>query len=86
VQRLHVELLLALRFDKPHRRARRRFSDPFGVAVVVLLRLDLGPNVFGRHQADIVPMTGEDAADAMGAAARFHRHHARRKPSTTLAE
>jgi hypothetical protein len=24
-------------------------------------------------------MTGEDATEAMGAAARFHRHHARRK-------
>jgi hypothetical protein len=29
VERLHVELLLALQLDKPHRRTRRRFGDPF---------------------------------------------------------
>jgi hypothetical protein len=32
VERLHVELLLALQLDKPHRRTRRRFGDPFSVA------------------------------------------------------
>ena len=34
MQGLHVELILALQFDKAHRRSRRRFCDPFGVAIV----------------------------------------------------
>jgi hypothetical protein len=27
MKRLHIELVLALQFDKPHRRPRRRFRD-----------------------------------------------------------
>src|SRR5258707_9312303 len=45
---------LALQFDKAHRRPGRRIRDPLGVAIVVLLRLDVGPDIFGRHQPDIV--------------------------------
>jgi hypothetical protein len=78
VQRLHVELLLALQLDKPHRRTRRRFGDPFGVTVVILLRLDVGPDIFGRHQPHVMPMNGEHASQMMGAAARLHPHNARR--------
>ncbi len=41
MERLHVELLLALQLDKPHRRTRRRFGDPFGVtSQIVDLALD----------------------------------------------
>src|ERR1700691_3674507 len=62
---LHVELVLALQFDKAHRRPGRRLRDPLGVAIVVLLRLDVGPDIFGRHQADIVAVGGEHAAEMM---------------------
>ena len=55
MERLQIELLLALQLDKPHRRARHRFGDPFGVAIVVLLRLDVGQNIFGGHQPHLVP-------------------------------
>jgi hypothetical protein len=79
MKRLHIELLLALQLDKPHGRARRRLRDPFGVTIIVLLRFDIGPDVLGRHQPHIVPMSGEDATEMMGPAARFHRDHARRK-------
>jgi hypothetical protein len=42
VQRLHVELLLALQLDEAHRRPGRRLGDRLRVPVVVLLRLDVG--------------------------------------------
>ena len=79
MQRLHVELVLALQFDKAHRRPRRRFRDPLGVAIVVLLRLDVGPDIFGRHQPDVVAVSREHAAEMMGAAAGLHPDNARSK-------
>jgi hypothetical protein len=65
--------------DKPHGRACRRLRDPLDVTIVVLLRFDIGSDGLGRRQPDVVPMTGEDATEMMGPAARFHRDHARRK-------
>jgi hypothetical protein len=56
MERLHVELVLALQLDKTHRRPRRGFRDPLGVAIVVLLCLDIGPHIFGGHQSDVVTM------------------------------
>ena len=51
MQRLHVELVLALQVDEPHCRASRRLGDPFSVAVVVLLRLYVGPDIFRATSA-----------------------------------
>ena len=79
MQRLHVKLVLALQFDKAHRRPRRRFRDPFGVPIVVLLRLDIGPDIFRRHQPDSVAVCGKHATQMMGAAASLHADNARRK-------
>ena len=59
MQRLHVELVLALQFNEPHRRARRRLGDPLGVTIVVLLSLDVGPDIFGRHQPDVVTASAD---------------------------
>ena len=53
MKRLHIELVLALQFDKAHRWSRRRLRDPLGVAIVVLLRLDVGSNIFRGHQPDV---------------------------------
>src|SRR5271170_1038691 len=47
MKRLHVKLVLALQFDKAHRRPGRRLRDPLGAAIVVLLRLDVGPTYSG---------------------------------------
>jgi hypothetical protein len=33
MKRLHVELVLALQFDRAHRSSRRRLRDPLGVAM-----------------------------------------------------
>ena len=79
MERLHVELILALQFDKAHRRPRRRFRDPLGVAIVVFLRLDIGPHILGRHQPDVVTVHGEQPAEVMRAAAGLHADHARRE-------
>jgi hypothetical protein len=59
MQGLHVELILALQFDKAHRRSSRCFRDSLGVAIIVLLRLDIGAGVFGRHQPDVVTTGSE---------------------------
>jgi hypothetical protein len=79
VERLHIELVLALQLDKTHRRPRRGFRDPLGVAIIVLLRLDIGPHIFGGHQSDGVTMSGEQPAKVMRAAAGLHSDDARRK-------
>src|SRR5438477_2259264 len=76
MQGLHVELVLALHVNKPHRRPGRRFGDGFGVALVVLLRLDIGLHVLRRHQPDHVPTRLQKPAEMMRAAARLHRDYA----------
>jgi len=77
VKRLHVELILPFQFDEPHRRPRRCFRDPFSVAIVVLVRLDIRADVFGRHQPDVVTAGGEQPAEVMGAAAGLHPDNTR---------
>ena len=54
------ELRFLLQRHEPHGRAGRRFGDRLGVAVVVLLRLHIRPNVFGRHQANLVTLHPAD--------------------------
>src|SRR5215472_5394742 len=56
VQCLHVELFLGLELDKAHRRPRRGLSDGFRIALIVLLRLDVGANILGRHQSNLVTL------------------------------
>jgi transposase len=72
MQRRHVELRLAFQLDKPHGWARRGFGDPLSVAVIVLLRLHIGPHIVGRHQSDVVSVSREYPAEVMGAAAGLH--------------
>jgi hypothetical protein len=54
VQRLQIELAFALQFNKAHGRSRRCFCNRFGIAVIVLLRLNVGTHILGRHQSDLV--------------------------------
>ena len=42
-------------------------GDPFGVTIVVL-RLDVGPDILGRHQPHVVTVSSEHAAEMMVAA------------------
>lgn len=79
VKRLHVELILALQSHKAHRRPRRSLRDPLSVAIIVLLRLDVRADIFGRHQPNLMIMGGEQPAQMMSPAARLHPDDARRK-------
>ena len=78
VPRLHVESRLGLCLDETHGRPRCRLRYPRGVTIVVLLRLDVRPHVFRRHQADAVPLRREQPTEMIGAATSFHRDNARR--------
>jgi hypothetical protein len=75
---LHVELLGTLQLDEAHRRPRRGFGNRFCIPVIVLLRLHVWPNIFRRHQPDLMPMVTHYATKMVSTTAGFHRHHARR--------
>ena len=80
MQRLHVELRPRLQLDEPHRRPGRRLGDRLRIAVVVLLRLHVGPDILRRHQPHLVALRPRTAAaEVMRAAARLHRHDAARQ-------
>jgi hypothetical protein len=76
MQRLDVELLLALELDEAHGGSGRRFGDSFGIAIVILLGLDVRAHVLRRNQPDLVPQRRQRPAHVMGATACFHRHRA----------
>ena len=82
-----VELVLALQF--PTKRISRPWvaasRDPLAVAIVVLLGLDVGPDIFGRHQPDIVAVGGEHAAEMMSLATGLHPDNARPEQSASPA-
>jgi hypothetical protein len=84
VQDLDVELRLALQLDKAHRGPGRRLGDRFRIPVVVLLRLDVGSHILGRHQAHFMSHTFEDATKMVRPAAGLHRHHRARQPCSQL--
>ena len=72
MQRLAVELGLALERHEMHARPLHRLGDCLGVDIVVLVALHEGPHILRRHQPHIVPLPGQDPAKIMGAAARLH--------------
>ena len=49
------------------------FGDGFSVPVVVLLRLDAGTNIFGRHQPHLVALRGQSPSHMVSAAAHLLR-------------
>jgi hypothetical protein len=77
VQRLHVELLATLQLDKPHLWPRRSLRDRFGIPIIVVLRLYIRPNIFRRHQPDLVSLITQETAKVVRTTASLHRHHAR---------
>jgi hypothetical protein len=79
MQNLDVELSLGLECDKPHRRSGRRLGDRLSVAVVVLLRLDVGTNILRRHQLHLVPLRSQQTPEVVRTTTRLHRHHAARQ-------
>jgi hypothetical protein len=72
-------VILALQFDKAYHRPRRCFGNPLGVAIIVLPPLDVRADIFGRHQPNVIAVTGEHATRMIGAATGLHSDDARRK-------
>ncbi|KMO19937.1 hypothetical protein QR78_11630 [Methylobacterium indicum] len=79
VQGLDVELRLGLERHEPRRWAGGRLGDGFGVAVVVLLRLDVRAHIFRQHQANRVSLLHQGSAHVVRTAACLHRHDAPRQ-------
>jgi hypothetical protein len=84
MKRLQVGLCLALHRNKAHRWAKRCLCNRLGVAVVILLRLDVRAHILRRHQSDLVPLGRELTRQMMRSAARFHCHHATRRLASKL--
>src|ERR1700747_1696212 len=72
VQRLQVELVIGLDRHKAHRRTGYSFGNGFGIDVVVLVRLHVWLHILCRHQAHIVSLFPQSAAEKMRSAARLH--------------
>jgi hypothetical protein len=79
VQRLEVQLLLALDLDEPHRRTRGSLRDRLRIAIIVLVSLEVGPHILRRHQPDSVAKVGKLATEMMGATTGLHSYRARRQ-------
>jgi hypothetical protein len=56
MERLQIELIDCLQWDKPHRRSLDRFPDRLRIQVVVLLRLHKRAHALRRHEPHVVPM------------------------------
>lgn len=76
---MHFELRVGLERHETHRWACGRLGDCFGVAVVVLLRLDVWAHVFWRPQSNRVSLLDEGAAHVVRTAARLHRYDTSRQ-------
>ena len=59
VQHQHRLLVLALGRDEPHAGALHRLAAGLGIGRIVLVGLDVGPNVLRRHQPHLVPELGQ---------------------------
>ena len=70
----HQHTLLRRRFDghKAHGRARHGLADGLGIGGIVLPAFDIGLDVLGGHQADLVPKSNEFPCPVMRVAAGFN--------------
>jgi hypothetical protein len=72
VQRLHIQLFIALDRNEPHRGSSHGFRDGFGIDVVVLVRLPVGLDVLRGNQANLVALLAQPATEEMGAPTSLH--------------
>src|ERR1700745_3089265 len=77
VQGLHIELIIALQLDEPHRRTARRFGDCFCVPMSFFLVVHIRPDISRRDQPALVPPSRKYPAEVMGTTAGFHSDDAR---------
>jgi hypothetical protein len=69
-------LLFALELYNAHRQPGCRLGDSLRISVVVLLRLDIGTDMLGRHHAHGVTVCCLQTAQVVCAAASFHSYDA----------
>lgn len=74
MQRLNIELFFALQINEAHRGTGCGFGNALRIPVVVLLRLDIGADIFRRHQSDLMSSCDENPPKVVSAATRFHRN------------
>jgi len=79
MQRLHVQLLFTFQLDETHGWPGGCLGDRFRISIVVLLRLDVGPDIFRRHQPNLMALRLEKTAEVMRATTGLHRDDARRQ-------
>ena len=79
VQHQHRLLVLILGRDKPHAGALHRLAAGLGIGRVVLVGLDVGPNVLRRHQSYLVPEPGQLTGPVVGCTAGFQPDQASRQ-------
>jgi hypothetical protein len=81
---LEIQLVFAFGLDKPHRRTRGSLRNRLRVPIIVLLSLNVGPDILRRHQPNCVTKAGELASEMMSAATGLHRYPAGRQPPNEL--
>src|SRR6201987_5778746 len=76
VQRLQVQLIVALDRHKAHRGTGYRFGDGFGIDVVILVGLHVRLHILCRHQAHLMPLFPQSAPEKMRSSAGLHADQA----------
>src|ERR1700751_2552016 len=76
VQRLQVQLIVALDRHKAHRGTGYSFGNGFGIDVVVLVGLHVWLDILCRHQAHVMPLFPQSAAQKMRSSAGLHADQA----------
>src|ERR1700745_2903755 len=77
VQRLEVELIVSLDRHKAHGGTGYSFGNGLGIDVVILVPLHVGLHILGRHQAHVMPLFAQSAAEKMRSSAGLHTDQAR---------
>jgi hypothetical protein len=72
MQRLQVELVIGLDRHKAHRGTGYCLGTRFSIDVVVLVRLHVRLHILRRHQAYIMPLFPQSAAEKMRSSASLH--------------
>src|SRR6202008_2756051 len=79
VQRLQVQLIVALDRHKAHRGTGYSFGNGFGIDVVILVSLHVRLHILCRHEAHVMPLFAQSAAEKMSSSAGLHADQARAK-------
>src|SRR5690349_20436619 len=72
MKELHVQLRLTLEGDKTHRQTCRGLCNRLRIAIVVLLRLDVGTHILRRHQPHVIALLLELPPKVMRNATCLH--------------